>query len=117
MTITKRRWLFLGILLFVATGWAMGQYDYGRLVAGKHPLFARFQLHLADGGSVQYWGLGYAVTDLHEMRWGLEMQIDVKETPSYRLAPYAPFRVGQRLDYLSPFVSREHTRFVVETNK
>jgi hypothetical protein len=57
MTKTKRRALLIGFLLMVVIGWAMGQYDYARLVAGKHPMFARFRSHLADGGSVQYLGL------------------------------------------------------------
>ena len=95
----------------------MGQYDYARLVAGKRPVFARYRLYLYDGGSVQYWGLGYTVTDLHQLRWGIEMQNDVITNASYRAAPYAPFRVGQTLDYWTPFVSREHTRFIVETNR
>ena len=75
----------------------MGQYDYSRLVAGKQPLFARIQLHLADGGSVQYLGLGYTVTELHEMRWGIEMQPD-----PHTLGKYGPFRVGPELDYWTP---------------
>ena len=62
-------------------------------------------------------GLGYTITDLHELRWGIEMQPEVRETTSYQVAPYAPFRVGPRLDYWTPFVSREHTGFITETNK
>jgi hypothetical protein len=114
MTTKKLKWLFIGFLLVVVIGWAMGQYDYARLVAGKRPMFARLQLHLKDGGSVQYLGLGYTITDLHELRWGIEMQPEVRETTSYQVAP---FRVGPRLDYWTPFVSREHTRFITETNK
>jgi hypothetical protein len=117
MTTKKWRWLLLGFLLVVVIGWVMGQYDYARLVAGKRPVFARFQSYLADGGSVQYDGLGYTVTDLHEMRWGIEMQPDVRQTAGYQAAPYAPFRVGVTLDYWTPFVSREQTRFVIETNR
>jgi hypothetical protein len=92
----------------------MGQYDYARLVVGKRPMFARFQLHLADGGSVQYLGLGYTVTDMHELRWGVEMQPEVRRASTNQIAP---FRVGQTLDYWTPFISREHTRFIVETNQ
>jgi len=117
MSTKKRKWLFVGFLLVIVIGWAMGQYDYARLVAGKRPVFARYRLYLYDGGSVQYWGLGYTVTDLHQLRWGIEMQNDVITNASYRAAPYAPFRVGQTLDYWTPFVSREHTRFIVETNR
>ena len=102
----------IGFLVVVIIGWAMGQYDYARLVAGKRPMFARLQLHLADGGSVQYLGLGYTVTDEHEMRWGVEMQPEIRKT-----AQVAPFRVGPTLDYWTPFVSREQTRFIVETNR
>ena len=114
MTTKKRRWLIIGFLIVVFIGWAMGQYDYARLVAGKRPMFARFQSYLADGGSVQYDGLGYTVTALHELRWGIEMQPEVRWTSSNQIAP---FRVGPTLDYWTPFVSREHTRFIVETNK
>ena len=110
----KLRLVIFGLLCVVVIGWIMGQYDYARLVAGKQPLFARFQLHLADGGSVQYLGLGYTVTDKHEMRWGIEMQPEERIASSHQVAP---FRVGVTLDYWTPFVSREHTRFIVETNR
>src|SRR5262249_32869952 len=69
MPAKKCRWLFVGLAVVIVIGWAMGQFDYARLVAGKRPTFARVQLHLADGGSGQYLGLGYTVTDRHEMRW------------------------------------------------
>ena len=95
----------------------MGQYDYARLVAGKRPAFARLQLHVADGGSTEYLGLGYTVTEEHEMRWGIEMQPDVMTNASWKAVPYAPFRVGATLDYWTPFVSREQTKFIVETNR
>jgi len=98
------------LLLLLVLGWAMGQYDYARLVDGKRPLFARLQFNLADGGSVQYCGPGYTVTDRHELRWGIEM-------PPEPGAKVTPFRVGPTLDYWTPFISREHTRFLVETNK
>ena len=116
---TKRRWkwLLIGFLALVATGWAMGQYDYARLVDGKQPLFARWRLYRDDGGTIEYRGLGYTVLDEHQLRWGIEMQPDVMTNASYQLAPYTPFRVGARLDYWTPFVSLEHTRFVVETNR
>jgi hypothetical protein len=113
MNTKKCGWLFVGFLLVAVIVWAMGQYDYARLVAGQHPMFARIQLHPADGGSVQYLGLGYTVTDLHELRWGIEMQPGVRETVSHQVAP---FLVGPTLNYWTPFVSREHTKFIVETN-
>jgi hypothetical protein len=112
-----RRWLFIGFLVVVVIGWVMGQYDYARLVAGKRPVFAHLRLYCEDGGSVEYWGLGYTVTDLHQMRWGIEMQNEVTTNASYKVAPYVPFRVGPTLDYWTPFVSHEQTRFIVETNK
>ena len=110
--ITKKfRRLFIVFLILVAMAWVMGQCDYARLVAGKRPMFARFPLHLSDGGSVQYLGLGYTVTAMHELRWGLEMQFEERTNNS------APFRVGQTLNYWTPFVSRENTKFIIETNK
>lgn len=95
----------------------MGQYDYARLVSGKSPFFARIKLHLEDGGSVQYLGLGYTVTDEHQMRWGIEMQPEIMTNADWKTNPSTPFRVGPRLDYWTPFVSREQTRFIVETNR
>ena len=112
MTTKTRRWLIVGFLFVVVVGWAMGQFDYARLVAGKRPVFAPVRLYCNDGGSVEYWGLGYIVTDKHEMRWGIEMW-----PAPQTLGQVAPFRVGPTLDYLTPFVSREHTRFIVETNR
>jgi hypothetical protein len=117
MTTRKWRWLVIGFLALVVVGWAMGQIDYSRLAAGKRPLFARVQLRLEDGGSVQYLGLGYTVTDRHEMRWGIEMRPEVRLSEGWKAKPYTPFRVGPELDYWTPFVSREQTRFVVETNR
>lgn len=113
MRFTKKwRWLVVCVFVLVVLGWAMGQYDYVRLVGGKRPVFARVELHAADGGSVQYLGLGYTVTERHEMRWGIEM-----EPGAQAIGKVAPFRVGPTLDYWTPFVSREHTRFIVETNR
>src|SRR5580692_442649 len=116
--ITKKwRWLLAGVLIVVVIGWAMGQYDYARLVAGKRPVFARIQLHLMDGGSTAYLGLGYTVTEEHTWRWGIEVQPDVRTNASWKAAPYTPLRVGATLDYWTPFVSREATRFILETNR
>ena len=103
--------MLIGIMVVVVIGWAMGQYDYARLVSGKRPVFAGLQLHPRDGGSIEYLGLGYTVTDEHELRWGIEME------PEMRIPRVTPFRVGPTLDYWTPFVSREQTRFIVETNK
>ena len=113
----RRRRLVFGFLFMVVISWAMGQYDYARLVDGKRPVFARFRLGLADGGSVQYLGLGYTVTDLHQDRWGIEIPTDVRTNASWLNAPYSPFKVGPTLDYWTPFISREETKYVVETNK
>ncbi len=106
MTTNKRKWLFIGLLLAVVVGWTMGQYDYARLVAGKRPMFARFKSYLADGGSVEYDGLGYTVTDMHQFSGEVSL---TKPTTTYR--------VGPTLDYWTPFVSRDSTTFVVVTNR
>lgn len=116
MSPQKYRWFIVALLLSLILIWAMGQYDYERLVAGKRPLFARLSLNCSDGGSVQYWGLGYTVTKLHELRWGIEIPTDVITNASYRAAPYAPYRIGETLTYWTPFVSRDQTYFTVETN-
>ena len=112
MTSETRRRFIVGFLFVVVVGWAMGQFDYARLVAGKRPVFAPVRLYCNDGGSVEYWGLGYTVTARHEMRWGIEMQPEMRGTTKA-----APFRVGPTLDYWTPFISREQTRFMVETNQ
>jgi|SRR5580693_1808822 hypothetical protein len=105
MKSSRRKWLVAGFLFLVVVGWAMGQIDYTRLVAGKRPLFARFSLGLADGGSIQYFGMGYTVTEHHQM--------SVSPWP----AQYAEFQIGPTLDYWTPFMSRENLSFTVETNK
>jgi hypothetical protein len=111
----RKRTLFIVLILLLAIGWAMGQFDYARLVAGKKPFFARLQLYCDDGGSIEYWGLGYTVTDLHRFEWGGNgIRPDARFVGSNMITP---FRVGPTLDYWTPFMSRENTRFVVETNK
>lgn len=40
MTKKTRKWLIVGLLLAVVVGWGIGQFDYARLVVGKHPTFA-----------------------------------------------------------------------------
>jgi len=84
----------------------MGQYDYARLSDGKRPVFARLKMYEADGGSVQYWGLGYAVTEIHRMT----------ESTDFFNSNERMFRVGYALDYWTPFVSRESDLFIVVTN-
>ena len=100
------KWLLVGFL-FLAAIWIMGQYDYARLSDGKRPMFARWKMYEADGGSVQYWGLGYAVTDMHRLTGGLDLANPSKRT----------FQIGYALDYWTPFVSRESSSFIVVTNR
>jgi hypothetical protein len=102
--------IFIGVLAVAIICWLAGQWDYSRLAAGKPPLFARWVLHANDGGSIWHIGPGYTVIELHEMRWGIDSQPDFETN-------YMPFRVGETLDYWTPFVSRERTKFVLETNK
>ena len=104
----------MGLLLLAIIAWSMGQYDYARLVAGKRPLFAQIRLHLADGGSVQYLGPGYTLTELHELRWGIDITPEMEPGSPIRVTP---FRVGQILDYWTPFVSRENAWLIFETNE
>lgn len=106
----------------------MGQIDYARLVDGKRPLFARYTLYLADGGSVQYLGLGYTVGDHHQI-WDIEspdVQTNMPGKPiilsgmstnsSWGPALLTRYRVGPTLDYWTPFMSRERLNVIVETN-
>jgi hypothetical protein len=106
------RWLFAGLLALAAVVWIMGQYDYDRLSDGKHPMFARWKMYEADGGSVQYWGLGYAVTEIHRMT-GVIGDSDFSNLSTSK----ATFRVGYALDYWTPFVSRESDLLLVVTNR
>ena len=104
MTRRKRKWLLIG--LAVATGvavWWMGENDYARLAVRKEPLFARWELHPADGGSTEYRGLGYTVRAVHQIQ-GI--------TSTGRL-----YRVGQTLDYWVPFLGRDVTWIIVRTNR
>jgi hypothetical protein len=45
------------------------------------------------------------------------MPNEERMSAGWKATPYAPFRIGATLDYWTPFVSRENTRFIVETNK
>lgn len=107
MNSKKRKWIFIGLPLVVVVAWLMGQYDYAALVAGKRPLFARWKMYDKDGGSVEYWGFGYTVTDTHQLLYRID--IGKPETTTYR--------VGPALDYWTPFVSRDSTRFIIGTNR
>ena len=127
MKSSRRRWLVAGFLFLVVVGWAMGQIDYARVVDGKRPLFARFTLYLADGGSVQYLGLGYTVGDHHQY-WDMEppdvqtntswkpILTDMPTNSSWGPARLTRYRVGPTLDYWTPFMSRESLNVIVETN-
>lgn len=112
MNAKKVKWFLGGLLAAGFLIWAMGQYDYSRIISSKKPIFARLRSKLADGGSVQYFGFGYTITDLHELRWGIEMQPETQQ-----IGTLVPYRIGQTLDYWTPFFSRERTRFIVETNQ
>jgi hypothetical protein len=106
------RWLIIGVLFVAVAVWIMGQYDYARLSDGKHPVFARLKMYEADGGSVQYWGFGYAVTEIHRMT-GVLGDADFSDPSTSK----ATFRVGYALDYWTPFVSRESELVLVVTNR
>jgi hypothetical protein len=98
----------------MVAGWVMGQYDYSRLLEGKRPVFARVTLYRDDGGSVDYLGMGYAVT-AHNQMW------DMVESPTNNTYPNVlwvatRYRVGPTLHYLIPFISREHLSFIAQTN-
>jgi hypothetical protein len=113
--ITRRlKWLLIGFLALVVISWAMGQYDYVRLVAGKAPVFARLKWRPWDGGSVEYFGLGYTVTALHQREKASGNINGENSTISNRTVS---FRVGQTVDYWIPFGGREHIKFIVITNK
>ena len=114
MSTKKRRLLVVVFLIMLFMVWVMGQYDYSRLVAGKRPMFAWHQSYLEDGGSIEYDGFGYTVSELHELRWGIELEPEVEPGSTNRVTP---FRVGQTLNYWTPFVSRENTWLTFETNE
>jgi hypothetical protein len=101
------KWLLASFLFFAAAVWIMGQLDYSRLSDGERPIFARWTMYEADGGSVQYWGFGYAVTKMHRITGGWDFSNPNKTT----------FQVGYALDYWTPFVSRESSSLIVVTNR
>jgi len=104
MTRRKRQWLFVAVLvaLLVAV-WAMGLHDYARLTENKRPTFAFQEVHLSDGGSAEYRGIGYTVTAMSKIQ-GM--------TTTGKL-----YRVGPTLEYWLPFVGRDGTSLFVKTNR
>ena len=88
----------------------MGQHDYAALADGKHPTFARWPRPLADGGSVEYLGFGYSVTQIHRLTGHLVVgEVDQPGTTM--------FYVGQSLGYWIPYSSKESTLMIVKTNR
>ena len=83
----------------VVAVWAMGQYDYARLVAHKRPTFARWAAYPADGGSAEYRGIGYTVTDMRQAQ-----HVTITGSSTGLL-----YRIGPRLDYWVPFLGRDAT--------
>ena len=52
--------------------------DYFRYKEYKKPIFACFPVHLMDGGTVEYWGLGYKIiyfNRLADKYWGDDAEI------------------------------------------
>ena len=105
MALKKRKIILIAGIFAIIIVWAMGQYDYAALVAGKRPVFARCKMYPADGGSVEYWGFGYTVTQMHRLSGGLD-----PNNPTMRA-----YQVGPTLTYWTPFVSRDSIWFI-ETN-
>jgi hypothetical protein len=112
MITNRYKKILLGVVSVAAICWLAGQFDYSRSIAGKTPLFARWEMSMNDGGSIWYIGPGYTVFKLHELRLGIDPHPD--DTTN---ATYVPFRVGVLLEYWTPFVSREQTKFILVTNK
>jgi hypothetical protein len=97
----KRRLAGISAVLLVL--FVMGQVDFERVVQRKKPLFARWSVHPADGGSHEYPFPGYTVAYMHRLE-GM--------TPVGRR-----YRVGPKLGYWFPFVGRDHTVLIVRTNQ
>lgn len=96
MNARKHKWILIGLTLAViAAVWAMGQYDYARLVAHKRPTFARWAAYPLDGGSAQYRGIGYTVTDMRQVQ--------------HMTTTGLLYRIGPTLDYWVPFLGRDAT--------
>jgi len=106
----KITWLIVGFLILLGAIWAIGQYDYSALVAGRSPVFARWKMYPADGGSVEFEGFGYSVTRMHRLTGHLVA--GEADTPGM-----TRFYVGQTLDYWIPLPGRASTRIVLETNR
>jgi hypothetical protein len=103
MTAKVKRRLAVGISAVLLVLFVMGQVDFERVVQRKKPLFARWSMHPADGGSHEYPFVGYTVAYMHRLD-GM--------TPDGRR-----YRVGPKLDYWLPFVGRDHTALIVRTNQ
>jgi hypothetical protein len=106
----KITWLVVGFLALLGAILIMGQHDYSALAAGRQPTFAWSKVPFADGGSVEYRGLGYSVMRVHRLTGHLVAgEVD---TPGM-----TRFYVGQTLDFWIPLFGRESTRIVLETNR
>jgi hypothetical protein len=101
MTREKIKWLLVGLAVTLITAvWVMGQHDYAALVAKKRPTFAWWEAHMGDGGSIQYSGLGYRVTAMHQI------------VPPFRRTGEETgtlFRIGPELQYWIPVFGRDGT--------
>jgi hypothetical protein len=68
----RRRWfkcvaiLAAAYVAFPGAVRGMAEIDYARVKAKRKPIFTFTKAPMADGGSVEYGGVGYLVVDLHE---------------------------------------------------
>jgi hypothetical protein len=110
MNLKKHRklaaWIVAVVLLLCAVRFA-GEHDFRAVVADRKPSFTLSSAYLSDGGSVEYWGVGYTVSYLHRI-YG--------DSPTGRL-----YRTGPLLEYWLPvpgvLPTRDATHVYARTNK
>jgi hypothetical protein len=66
----RKRWIIILIILgayciVAGTVSFMAETDYERITAGQKPRFTLTEVGIADGGSVEYHGLGYLLISHH----------------------------------------------------
>ena len=70
--------IFILIFILVLAFTIFISVDYFRYKEHKRPIFAFFPVHLMDGGTIEYWGLGYKIiyfNRLADRYWGDDTEI------------------------------------------
>ena len=90
--------IMVGLTLYVVTPLAilgLSRADYARVAKGKKPLFTLPGVGIADGGSVEYMGLGYLLYSRYRFSNAPKPNPEFRDTWAYDVGPeihYIPIR-------------------------